>query len=115
MSRKNGAFSSFADKVGALIGQSTAMSASFQTLDGGMSHQDEMPQVTPPEELPSVPELLAGVKDGPAKKWVERRAIDIRHVEGTLYLEPAQERTTRQNVWIRATGDLPRLLRGEAL
>lgn len=85
-----------------------AMSASFQTLDGGMSHQDEMPQVTPPEELPSVPELLAGVKDGPAKKWVERRAIDIRHVEGTLYLEPAQERTTRQNVWIRATGDLPK-------
>ena len=84
-----------------------AMSASFQTLDTGLEHQDQMPLVTPPEGLPSVPELLSGIEDGPAKKWVERRAIDIRHVEGTLYLEPAPDRTTRQNVWIRAAGDLP--------
>ncbi len=85
-----------------------AMSASFQTLDEGISHQDAMPQVAPPEELPSVAELLHGVADGPAKKWAERRAIDIRHVEGSMYLEPAAERATRQNVWIRATGDLPK-------
>ncbi len=83
------------------------LSASFQTVDPGLDHQDAMPQVSPPEDLPAVAELLADVQDGPAKKWVVRRAIDIRHVEGPLYLEAAQDRTTRQNVWIRAVGELP--------
>lgn len=84
-----------------------SLTASFQTRDKGMDHQDEMPQVPPPEELPSVGELLAEVTDGPAKKWVERRAIDIRHVEGPIYLAPAVEPASRQNVWIRAVGSLP--------
>ena len=83
------------------------MSASFQTADEGLDHQDEMPDVPPPEDLPAVGELLADVSDGPAKKWVERRAIDIRHVEGPIYLSPAREPVARQNVWIRAAGSLP--------
>ena len=84
-----------------------SLAASFQTDDEGLDHQDEMPQVPGPEDLPAVRELLTGVSDGPAKKWVERRAIDIRHVEEPIYLSPATDEVSRQNVWIRAVGELP--------
>lgn len=84
-----------------------ALSASFQTHDPGLEHQDEMPEVTPPKELPSVVELLAHVPDSPARRAMARRAIDIRHVESPLYLQPAGERVARQHVWVRARGRLP--------
>lgn len=84
-----------------------SLAASFQTQDEGLDHQDVMPTVPPPEELPAVRELLVGVDEGPAKKWVERRAIDIRHAEEPIYLRPASEAAARQNVWIRAAGHLP--------
>lgn len=84
-----------------------SLAASFQTVDEGLDHQDQMPDVPAPEDLPAVGELLADVSDGPVKKWAQRRAIDIRHVEGPLYLRPAPEPATRQNVWIRAVGTLP--------
>ncbi|GAB98324.1 acyl-CoA thioesterase [Kineosphaera limosa NBRC 100340] len=84
-----------------------SLAASFQTPDEGLDHQDVMPEVPAPEDLPAVGELLAQVTNGPAKKWVERRAIDIRHAEGPIYLQPSEEQTARQNVWIRAVGQLP--------
>lgn len=84
-----------------------ALSASFQTTDPGPAHQDEMPQVTPPEDLPPVAELLSPVPDTPAKLALSRRAIDVRHVEPPLYLQPATERVARQHVWITAAGRLP--------
>ena len=65
-----------------------------------------MPDVPPPEDLPTMRERFAraGVEMAP---WMDRpRPIDIRHVEwpapgGPRSVEP------RQHVWLRADGTLP--------
>jgi acyl-CoA thioesterase-2 len=82
------------------------LSASFQVPEQGFDHAFPMPDVPPPDDLPTMRERLsrAGVPPAP---WLDRpRPIDIRHVDwpgpdGTRDPEP------RQNVWLRADGRLP--------
>ncbi|HEX6568105.1 MAG TPA: acyl-CoA thioesterase II [Acidimicrobiales bacterium] len=82
------------------------LSASFQVPEAGFDHAFPMPDVPPPDGLPTMRERLsrAGVEPAP---WLDRpRPIDIRHVDwpapdGTRAPDP------RQNVWLRADGRLP--------
>jgi acyl-CoA thioesterase-2 len=82
------------------------LSASFQVAEEGFDHAFAMPEVPPPDDLPTMRERLAmaGIEMAP---WIDRpRPIDIRHVD---WPEPGNERTAepRQNVWLRADGRLP--------
>jgi acyl-CoA thioesterase II len=82
------------------------MSASFQVDEAGFDHAATMPDVPPPDDLPTMRERLvrAGIEMTP---WMDRpRPIDIRHVE---WLEPGGLRSIepRQHVWFRADGRLP--------
>jgi acyl-CoA thioesterase-2 len=86
------------------------MSASFQIDEGGFSHQLPMPDVPPPEELPSEEELkaafLQGASEGIRRYWerprpIELRPVDLRHYLGRDPLPPMQ------SVWVRATSTLP--------
>lgn len=83
-----------------------SMSTSFQVPDGGMDHQDPMPQVAAPETLPSLADAFAGVED-PRARHLADRAIDLRHVEGHLFGRPAGQGAARQHVWMRTVGALP--------
>jgi acyl-CoA thioesterase-2 len=83
-----------------------SMSASFQTLDSGMDHQDEMPEAPDPASVPSLAEVFAGVED-PRARHLSGRAIELRHVEGHLFTGPATEQIADQQVWLRALGTLP--------
>ncbi|HET6950138.1 MAG TPA: acyl-CoA thioesterase II [Acidimicrobiales bacterium] len=81
------------------------MSASFQVPEEGFDHQFEMPEVPPPEDVPSVRDRMAGAARQLAA-WMDRpRPIEIRHVDfapaGGGHLPP------RQSVWLRADGRLP--------
>jgi len=82
------------------------MSASFQVPEDGLDHAFAMPDVPPPEELPTMRERMvrAGVEVAP---WMDRpRPIDIRHVD---WADPDRTRQPepRQDVWLRADGRLP--------
>ena len=82
------------------------LSASFQSPEEGFDHAAEMPDVPPPDDLPTMRErfIQAGMDLTP---WTDRpRPIDIRHVE---WVEPGGKRSAepRQNVWFRADGRLP--------
>jgi acyl-CoA thioesterase-2 len=82
------------------------LSASFQVTEGGFDHAFPMPDVPPPDDLPTMRERLtrSGITPGP---WLDRpRPIDIRHVD---WPEPGRrpEPTPHQNVWLRADGRLP--------
>ncbi|HEY2997235.1 MAG TPA: acyl-CoA thioesterase II [Acidimicrobiales bacterium] len=82
------------------------MSASFQVPEDGLDHAFAMPDVPPPEELPTMRERMAraGVEVAP---WMDRpRPIDIRHVD---WADPGRTRQLepRQDVWLRADGRLP--------
>ncbi|HKH06921.1 MAG TPA: acyl-CoA thioesterase II [Acidimicrobiales bacterium] len=82
------------------------MSASFQIEESGFEHAFEMPDVTQPEDLPTVRDRI-GDYEGHVRAWIDRpRPIDIRHVD---WLPPDRQRTLppRQRVWLRADGRLP--------
>lgn len=87
-----------------------SMSASFQIIEPGLEHFIDMPQVTPPEKLPSEKELaeqfIDHAPENVRKYWQRERPIELRPVDLTHYisrkkLQPAQQ------VWIRATAPLP--------
>ena len=87
-----------------------SMSCSFQVPEEGLSHQIPMPEVPPPEALPSEEELrdtILKTAPEPIRRYWERerpieiRPVDLRHYMSRDGLDP------RQSVWIRATGRLP--------
>jgi len=85
------------------------MSASFQTPEDGLEHQDPMPEVAPPEDCPELGDVLARLTKRPRDAWDrEWAALDVRYAgdsrsEGEIDGEahPAQSR-----VWLRAAGPL---------
>ncbi len=87
-----------------------SMSASFQVMEEGYEHQLAMPDVPPPEKLPSESEMATLFMDKlpePVRGYFQReRPIEIRPVDLTRYTSD-KPREPRQNVWIRATGPLP--------
>lgn len=86
------------------------LAASFQIVEPGPEHVDEMPMVPDPEELPSWPERLASYADrlGPeTMAWLVReRPIDSRPTQTPAWLDHTA-REPQQDVWIRANGTLP--------
>jgi acyl-CoA thioesterase-2 len=87
-----------------------SMSASFQVDEPGLDHQIEMPEVPPPETLPSEADLKQLFLDSaPAvvrRYWererpIEIRPLDLRHYVSREALDPVQR------VWVKATHKLP--------
>ena len=86
-----------------------SMAASFHKEETGLEHQIKMPEVPPPESLPSEAELKACLIDRvpPQVKayWQRERPLEIRPVDLSRYLTPGNHDPSQQ-VWIRATGEL---------
>jgi acyl-CoA thioesterase-2 len=82
--------------------------ASFQTDDGGVEHQVDMPNDLPdPEGLPSTADVLGAFDHDIARYWSNERAFDVRHVPSPIYLSVEGDRVPRQAVWMKAFGRLP--------
>jgi acyl-CoA thioesterase-2 len=84
-----------------------SMITSFQADSGGLDHQDSMPAAPGPEGLKTLAEELAASDRPQGSVWSEGRAIDMRHVEGAIYVHPGQHRTAQQSAWLRAIGKMP--------
>jgi acyl-CoA thioesterase-2 len=84
-----------------------SMISSFQLPSEGLDHQDEMPDVPPPESLPSMTELLAGSDDPRLEYWRRQRPVDFRPVDGDDYLRRRPSDGTTQGMWMRATSSMP--------
>jgi len=84
-----------------------SMITSFQVGADGLDHSEPMPAAPDPETLPTVAQVLAGIDHPVARFWSTRRAIDLRHVEGPIYVRPGRQRDEQQSVWLRATARLP--------
>ena len=81
-----------------------SMISSFQEEQDGLEHAEPMPDVPPPEEVPSVLGALAGVDHPRARDFVAHAAFDLRHVPDSLFSLGPRESTDRQAVWMRARG-----------
>jgi acyl-CoA thioesterase II len=84
-----------------------SMIASFQTDAGGLDHQDHMPAAPDPERLETVAEVFAGMDNPQSTFWSKGKAIDLRHVEGAIYIRPGRQLASQQSVWLRAIGKMP--------
>lgn len=86
------------------------LAASFQTPEPGFSHQDEMPKVPFPEDLPTDQERFA--RHGAAlpeaiKAWaLAERPIESRTVEDDDPFKP-EKRPPDRSVWFKARHRLP--------
>lgn len=87
-----------------------SMSASYHVEEDGFEHQFSMPDVPPPEKLPSEEELAATFADHmpePIRLYFAReRPIEMRPVDLSRYVT-GKPQDPRQYIWIRATGALP--------
>src|SRR6266571_6537953 len=85
------------------------LSASFHRPEPGPEHARRMPEVPPPDELPSVAERLERVFGPLSDDFFRRRPIDLRYV-GPLTYEAQRDpalRRTESLVWLRVDGELP--------
>lgn len=114
--RDGGSFS--ARRVHALQKGKPIMSIimSFQEEADGVDHQVPMPDVTPPEQLPTTADVVGDIDHPIAQHWAHGRAVDVRHVEGALYLEPASAKEPYQHLWMRLVREVnPDPLLGAAI
>jgi acyl-CoA thioesterase II len=83
------------------------MSASFQKLESGLEHQSVMPDVAPPEQLPSELDLIRNmaerIPDHLRAVLTQDRPIDFRAVDTVDPFEPRPGPPTR-HIWMRANG-----------
>lgn len=86
-----------------------SMAASFHKEEEGLEHQMAMPDVPPPEDLPSEAELKEKLIErvpAPVKAyWQAERPIEIRFVDLSRYFS-RDKHGPSQLVWIKATGML---------
>lgn len=86
------------------------MSASFQKPEPGYEHQDDMPQVPPPEEVPTEQERYAKQVDKFPEflrdRVLAKRPIELRTVGEPDAFNKAPQAPDRY-VWFRADGTLP--------
>lgn len=86
-----------------------AMSASFHKPEPGFEHQSEMPDVPPPETLPSVRQLFdaatTAIPESMRAYWQRERPIDVRIVDASRYMS-REPRPPRQSIWLKSNGPL---------
>ncbi len=88
------------------------LSASFQTYEEGLEHQQSMPKAPDPESLPTAEEFLprhAGLFPDPTvvdRLLEARAAVDLRYAQDPPYLTAGVPREPRSQVWFRARGEL---------
>jgi acyl-CoA thioesterase-2 len=83
---------------------------SFHNDEEGLTHQAPMPDVPPPEDLPSEAHIkatiLPAMPDAVRRYYESERPIELRPVQYDRYLGKKYQ-DGKFNVWIRATGKLP--------
>ena len=86
-----------------------ALSASFQLVEVGVEHAEEMPVVPAPEDLPTQGELVTEeLKAKFANITTRPRPIDVRYVTEPAWVSrETGPRDARNQVWMRADGKLP--------
>ncbi|RVW05910.1 acyl-CoA thioesterase II [Rhodococcus xishaensis] len=85
-----------------------SMFAAFQDGAGGLEHSVEMPQIEPPEGLPSFEDHIAGYEDR-LRGFVDAlKPMQMRYAnDPTWVLKGTGERLNHNRVWIRTDGVLP--------
>lgn len=86
------------------------MTASFQQQEQGFDHQESMPQVAGPEELPSFTDFIFDhqdyLPDEIRGKFLSEKPIELRPVEQYNWIAPKKAEPVC-HMWIKSNGQLP--------
>jgi acyl-CoA thioesterase-2 len=86
------------------------LSASFHRVESGLEHQLDMPDVPPPDSLPSELSLIRGIADRIPERyratWTQDRPIDFRPIDPVDLFIP-EVRAPLRRFWFRAQGEMP--------
>ncbi|MBM7073289.1 acyl-CoA thioesterase II [Shewanella sp. 202IG2-18] len=86
------------------------MTCSFQGMEDGFNHQNEMPKVKGPEGLLNQTELAKTLVDvlpeSTYKKWTAESPIEMRYVDPQNPLKP-EPTDAKRYIWLRANGEMP--------
>lgn len=90
------------------------MTVSFQCPEEGFNHQDTMPTVPNPDDLPSYSDFLSEHKDelprSMRENFLAEKPIEIRPVQQYNWLKP-EKTDSHCQVWLKTNGNLPDDLR----
>ncbi|AWE42759.1 MULTISPECIES: acyl-CoA thioesterase domain-containing protein [unclassified Actinobaculum] len=80
---------------------------SFQLHQPGPSFRTPMPDAPAPEYLPSSVDFFAGLDSHWGHVMSTTNAVDLRHVDGDIYIRPAEDHSTHQQIWLRTRSPMP--------
>ncbi len=83
------------------------LAASFHDEEPGLEHQFPMPDVPPPEELPTLAERLSAWRSDLAGSRQHPPAVDQRFIGNLPWQNESEPLEPFQRLWIRADGHLP--------
>jgi acyl-CoA thioesterase-2 len=89
------------------------MGASFQRTEHGYEHQDAMPDVPPPESVPTEQERFAGSVDAHRvprqllERFTREQAFEVRSLDTLDHPVEPSPIPPRRLVWLKTTGRLP--------
>ncbi|PHR83308.1 MAG: acyl-CoA thioesterase II [Colwellia sp.] len=90
------------------------MTVSFQCPEEGYNHQDVMPTVPNPDDVPSYSDFLSTYKDalprGMREKFLAEKPIEIRPIQQYNWIKPEKTDSNYQ-IWLKTNGNLPDDLR----
>ncbi|XQW85038.1 acyl-CoA thioesterase II [Thalassotalea piscium] len=90
------------------------LTASFQAPEDGFDHQNKMPIVPPPEEVPSYHDYIIEnqhfIPEAVRDKFLAEKPIELRPVEQYNWIKP-EKMAPVCHMWIKANGQLPDDLR----
>ncbi|GAA5135935.1 acyl-CoA thioesterase II [Thalassotalea piscium] len=90
------------------------LTASFQALEEGFEHQNTMPVVAPPEEVPSYRDFIVKhqhyIPENIRDKFLAEKPIELRPIEQYNWIKP-EKMPPVCHMWIKANGKMPDDLR----
>ncbi|TFJ95435.1 maleylacetoacetate isomerase [Platysternon megacephalum] len=85
-----------------------SMISSFQTASDGLDHQIRMPSAPDPQWLPTAAQEIERQSGNTTNIYhLLGRPIDMRHCQGSIYVQPGRQPAADQSVWLRTIGTLP--------
>ena len=80
---------------------------SFQYTQPGVEHEDSAPDVPGPENFPSSVDLFASVDHPAARFMSSTNSLDMRHVDGQIYLRPSTTVQPTIHIWFKTRSPIP--------
>ena len=84
-----------------------SMITSFQLPAEGIDHYAPMPDAPDPEDLPSLEDQFGHIDIPAVQQMLRSRPVDLRHVDGSIYISPPAQKSAHQLVWLRAGDRMP--------